>query len=183
LPTALRFQPALERTDLISPTIIQLLSNWKGSICAKEVWVSEIDSAHAGGKELCEHYAVSPDEGATCVIVEALRGTTRTLAACVAPVNYRIDFNGKVRKFLNARRVFLAPLEEILHESKMEYGSITPIGLPEHWPILLDEKVTNSPRIIIGAGKINAKLSLPGKLLSELQNASIINGLGIKLEH
>lgn len=109
----LQFQPIWDRTDLASSTIVKLLTNWKGSIPASEVWVAEINPAYAGGKELCEYYGVSPDEGATCVIVEALRGSTKTLAACVVPVNYPIDFNGKVRKLLNARRVSLAPLNFI----------------------------------------------------------------------
>jgi len=176
---SLQFQQAAERLDLVSPTITNLLKNWQSTVPVNEILVAKIDPSFAGGKELCEQYGVSPDEGAICVIVEAIRGQNRTLAACVALVNYRIDFNGIVRKTLNARRVSLAPIEEVLKETQMEYGSVTPIGLPADWPILIDERVVQAPRIIIGSGLVNAKLSLPSKVLAELNGAKIISGLGV----
>lgn len=175
----LHFLPAIERLDLVSPTIQNLLKNWQGSVPIDEILVAEIDPLFAGGNDLCTKYGVSPAEGATCVIVEATRSSKRTLAACVALVNARMDFNGIIRKALDARRVSLAPLDEVLALSQMEYGSITPYGLPAEWPILLDEKVVQTPRIIIGSGLLRSKLSLPGKVLTEQPSAKIITSLGV----
>jgi prolyl-tRNA editing enzyme YbaK/EbsC (Cys-tRNA(Pro) deacylase) len=175
----LQFQPAINRLDLVSPSIAALLKNWKGTIPVGDILVAEIDPAFAGGKDLSRQYDVSTNEGAICVIIEAVRSTKRTLAACVAPVDFRIDFNGVVRKTLNARRVSLAPIEEVLDATQMEYGSVTPVGLSAGWPILIDARVAAASRIIVGAGLVKAKLSLPGQMLAELAEAKIITGLAI----
>lgn len=179
MPENIQFYPALDRLDLLSPSIVILLRNWQIPIPVSQVLVAEINPAFAGGKDFCEHYAIPTHEGANCVIVEAIRGAQRTLAACVAPVHCRINFNGIVKKILNARRVSLAPLEEVLKETYMEYGSVTPIGLPAHWPILIDSKVANAERIVVGAGVVKAKLSIPGNLLACLPGVQVVEGLGI----
>lgn len=116
-----------------------------------------------------------------CVIVEGIRNDKRTLAACVALVGYQMDFNGIIRKTLNARRVSVAPLSLVLQETNMEYGSITPFGLPQHWPILLDARVLDAPRIVIGSGLIKSKLSLPSKALASLPGAITLEGLASKM--
>ena len=50
----------------------------------------------------------------------------------------------------------------------MEYGGITPIGLPDSWPVLVDDLVAKSPTVVIGSGIRGSKLWLPGHLLAEL---------------
>ena len=177
----LNFQQALNRPDLISPSVAKLLRNWNGSTSVQKFLVAEIDPSAAGGNDFCARYNIPTQEGANCVIIEAVRGETRTLAACLAPVNFKIDFNGVVRKTLNARRVSLAPLDEVLRETAMEYGSVTPVGLPMDWPILIDERIVSESRIIVGSGLVRAKLSLPGKALMELPGAQVINSLAISM--
>jgi len=176
----LKFTPAIDRPDLVSPSISDLLKNWKGSTPVEEIQVAEIDPTFAGGNDFCVHYGISTDEGANCVIVEGSRGDTLTVAACVVPVNYRIDFNGVVRKALNARRVSLAPLDKVLQLTGMEYGSITPIGLPQEWMILLDHRIILPSHIVIGSGRLKAKLRLPSKALAELPSARVTENLAIR---
>jgi prolyl-tRNA editing enzyme YbaK/EbsC (Cys-tRNA(Pro) deacylase) len=177
----LQFHIAMGRPDLVAPSVTVLLQSWQGLVPVEDIWVAEIDPAAAGGKDFCERYGVPFDAGANCVIVEATRNENRTFAACLALVNYQMNFNGIIRKTLNARRVSLAPLPHVLQETEMEYGSITPFGLPSHWPILLDAQVIQVPRIVIGSGLIKSKLSLPGKVLAELPGAIVIEGLASKL--
>ncbi len=62
----------------------------------------------------------------------------------------------------------------------MEYGGITPIGLPADWRILVDDLVAKSANVVIGAGIRGAKLWLPGGLLAELPGAEILPGLGVE---
>ena len=52
------------------------------------------------------------------------------------------------------------------------------IGLPEDWVVLVDARVAELPRAIIGAGIRGAKLSLPGSVLAALPSAQVIEGLG-----
>jgi prolyl-tRNA editing enzyme YbaK/EbsC (Cys-tRNA(Pro) deacylase) len=60
----------------------------------------------------------------------------------------------------------------------MEYGSITVIGLPSTWPILIDSKLTQVELLIVGGGLVKSKMRLPGKMLEQLPNAIIIENLG-----
>jgi len=62
----------------------------------------------------------------------------------------------------------------------MEYGSITIIGLPADWRILIDASLIKKPRVAMGSGLLRSKLSVRGATLSELPNAEVIEGLGIR---
>lgn len=56
----------------------------------------------------------------------------------------------------------------------MEYGGITPLGLPAQWPILVDTVVAAGPYVVIGSGVRRSKLLLPGKTVAELPGAEVI---------
>ena len=56
----------------------------------------------------------------------------------------------------------------------MDYGGITPVGLPSDWPILIDEKVTEQERVIIGAGVRGSKLLAATAVLATLPNAEVL---------
>jgi prolyl-tRNA editing enzyme YbaK/EbsC (Cys-tRNA(Pro) deacylase) len=60
----------------------------------------------------------------------------------------------------------------------MEYGGITPVGLPADWPILVDEAVAAAPRVVVGSGIRGSKLWLPGSALTLLPGAVVLPGLG-----
>ncbi|HEX5493828.1 MAG TPA: YbaK/EbsC family protein, partial [Mycobacteriales bacterium] len=59
----------------------------------------------------------------------------------------------------------------------MEYGGITPIGLPEEWPVLVDRNVIDRPFVVIGSGVRRSKLLLPGAALAQLPGAVVLDGL------
>lgn len=169
----LNFEPAIRCQDLVSTSVAALLNNWPQKNEINEILVAEIDSNFAGGNDFCSRYGIAFDEGANCVIAEAVRGDKRTFAACLASVGLSLSLNKVVRKTLNARRVSLAPLQEVLERTNMEYGSITAFGLPEDWLILVDSRIASSQRIVIGSGLLKSKLLLPQKL----PNMHFVEGL------
>ena len=61
----------------------------------------------------------------------------------------------------------------------MEYGGITPVGLPAGWRILVDARVAAVPLAVIGSGVRRSKLLLPGALLAELPGAEVVDGLAV----
>ena len=67
---------------------------------------------------------------------------------------------------------------EAVEESGMEYGGITPIGLPSAWPLLVDRAVTTAGPVIVGSGVRRSKLALDGAALGRLQGAEVRDGLG-----
>lgn len=173
----LKFEIAIDRPDLVGSSISVLLNNWSQEIDVREILVAEIDPVAAGGYDFCKKYGISFNEGANCVIVEAIRGEKRSYAACLALVGYSLDLNKVVRKTLNARRVSLASLPYVLEQTQMEYGSITAFGLPSDWPILIDSRIAHSQRIVIGSGILKSKLSLPSLALINLPGAIVIEDL------
>ena len=60
----------------------------------------------------------------------------------------------------------------------MEYGGITPVGLPADWPILIDRAVAEHKWVIVGSGLRRSKLVLPGSALPLLPGAVVLDGLG-----
>jgi prolyl-tRNA editing enzyme YbaK/EbsC (Cys-tRNA(Pro) deacylase) len=69
-------------------------------------------------------------------------------------------------------------MEEAVVATGMEYGGITPIGLPADWPVLVDAVVADLPYVVIGSGVRRSKLALPGTTLASLPGAEIVDGLG-----
>lgn len=181
MPT-LNFQSAIHHPELVNPTIIEALENWKGITPVEEILVVEINPEFAKGEIFSCEYGIPISEGANCLIVEGTRGSKKTYAACLVPVNSRINFKDIVRKKLDTRVVSLAPLDYVLKETQMEYGSITVIGLPPEWPILIDSSLVTLPRVVIGGGLVKSKISLPGKALAEIPNVIVIEGLANLVE-
>jgi prolyl-tRNA editing enzyme YbaK/EbsC (Cys-tRNA(Pro) deacylase) len=59
----------------------------------------------------------------------------------------------------------------------MEYGGITPFGLPADWPVLVDAAILDVPYVVVGSGIRGSKLVVPGKALGDLPTADVIEGL------
>jgi len=167
-----------ERPDLLAAPVAAALAAWSGPVPVDEVGVAEIDPELADTAAFCERYGVSLDESANCVVVAARRGGGTQLAACVVLATTRADVNGLVRRHLEARRASFAPLDAAVAATGMEYGGITPVGLPEDWPLLVDAAVAASARVVVGSGLRRSKLTLPGKALAELPGATVLGGLG-----
>ena len=177
MSNSLIFKTAVQNTKLLSPAIIKALSEWRGVTPVTEILVAEINPEFAKGEVFSREYNIPISEGANCIIIEYIRGAKKTYAACLVPANSRINFKDVVKKQLDARIISLAPLDYVLRETQMEYGSITVIGLPLEWPILIDSRLITLPRVVIGGGLVKSKLSLPGKILAEIPNSIIINNL------
>jgi prolyl-tRNA editing enzyme YbaK/EbsC (Cys-tRNA(Pro) deacylase) len=60
----------------------------------------------------------------------------------------------------------------------MEYGGITPLGLPDGWPVLVDAAVVEAPQAVVGSGLRRSKLVLPGAAVADLPGAEVLPGLG-----
>ncbi len=166
---------AIDHPELLATPVHAALSLIDGS---DQVGVAEIDPDVADTAAFCDRYGVLPDESANCVVVAARREGATRFAACVVLATMRTDVNGVVRRSLNARKVSFAPMADATTESGMEYGGITPIGLPASWPLLVDGAVARHPRVVIGSGLRKSKLVLPGRVISTLPQAEVIEHLG-----
>ena len=137
------------------------------------VLVAEIDAGLADTAAFCEAYDIGVDVSANCVVVEAKRADKTWYAACLILATNRADINGVVRRHLDARKISFAPMDTATSLTKMEYGGITPIGLPEGWQLIIDEAITQKERVIIGSGIRGSKLLVESSILTKLPNAVI----------
>ncbi|WP_055587643.1 YbaK/EbsC family protein [Streptacidiphilus griseoplanus] len=177
--TFARTWPAVERPDLVAPPVAAALAAWSGPAPVESVLVVDTDPDAADTAVFCETYGVLPEESANCVLVAAKRGSATTMAACMVLAGTRADVNGLVRRHLGARKASFAPLETAVSLSGMEYGGITPVGLPADWPVLVDAAAADAPWLVVGSGVRRSKLLLPGKVLAGLPGAQVLDGLGI----
>ena len=171
--------PALDRPDLLAPAVAAALAELGGKLPADDVGVAEIDPGLADTAAFCERYGISPAESANCVVIAARRGGETSYAACMVAATTRADVNGLVRRHLDARKASFMPMEAVTAATGMEYGGITPVGLPGGWPVLVDEAVAKTGSVVIGSGIRGSKLRLPGRLLAALPAAQVLPGLGV----
>ena len=173
----LNISPANRRLDLLAKRV-QIAIVALPDI--ENIGVVEIDPELSDTVAFCEHYKVGMDQAANCVVLEAKRGDKTWFAACVILGSTRADVNGLARRTLDARKISFAPMEQAVAQTEMEYGAITPVGLPPEWEILIDKKVADSDYVIIGSGLRKSKLAVSGKFLASLPNTRVLEGLGQK---
>lgn len=166
----LEFLPIKERPDLVAGPVKDAIQKDK----LEGVSVSKIDPSLADTAAFCEHYGIGMEISANCVVVEAKRADKTWYAACMILATTRADVNGIIRRQLNARKISFAPMDRAVSLTNMEYGGITPIGLPNDWPVLVDTEVANKDYIVIGSGIRKSKLLIPGRLFSSLPNTTIM---------
>ena len=171
----LDLSPALDRLDLVAAPVAAALQSWPR---AAEVQVAEIDPGLADTEAFCTAYGIELAASANCVVVAGRRGEDVRHAACLVLATTRADVNGAVRRRLDARKASFAPLEQTVEATAMEYGGITPLGLPSAWPVLVDPAVVAAPQVVVGSGLRRSKLVLPGAATADLPGVEVLTGLG-----
>ena len=167
--------PALSRPDLLAAPVVTALAALGEE--AGAVSVAEIDPELADTAAFCERYGVGPAESANCVVIAGRRDGQARYAACVILATTRADVNNVARRELDVRKASFAAMDDAVAQTEMEYGGITPVGLPQGWPVLVDARVADTPTVVIGSGVRRSKLVLPGTLVASLPGARVIDGL------
>jgi prolyl-tRNA editing enzyme YbaK/EbsC (Cys-tRNA(Pro) deacylase) len=169
----LSWRPALSAPQLLAEPVSRLLHN--DGFDAGQVFVTEIDPSLADTAAFCDAYSSPLENSANCVVVAGRRAEVATTAACLVLATDRADVNRIVRKHLGVRKISFASMEDAVSETGMEYGGITPVGVPADWPVLVDTAVTQRPWIVIGSGIRGSKLAIPGALAASLPGAEVLD--------
>ena len=172
---------AKDNPDLLAPAVADVLSSWPpdAPVAVEEVLVAPIDPELADTAAFCAAYEVAPEVSANCVVVAGKREGEARYAACLVLATSRADVNGVVRRHLDVRKASFLPMAEAVSMTAMEYGGITPIGLPKDWPVLVDAAVAAAPAVVIGSGVRHSKIVLPGRALAGLPGAVVLDRLGL----
>jgi prolyl-tRNA editing enzyme YbaK/EbsC (Cys-tRNA(Pro) deacylase) len=174
----LELVPALTRPDLLAASVAAALRGWAGREPVERIAVAQIDPDVADTAAFSDRYGVPLEESANCVVVAGRRGGEQRQLACVVLASTRADVNGVARRRLDVRKASFMPMDEAVAGTGMEYGGITPIGLPPGWPVLVDAAVAAAASVVIGSGLRRSKLRLPGEVLAGLPGIEVVDGLG-----
>jgi prolyl-tRNA editing enzyme YbaK/EbsC (Cys-tRNA(Pro) deacylase) len=166
--------PAGERPDLLAEPTLAALTRLG---LLESVGVVEIDPAISDTAATQEAYGLDAHQLVNCVLIAGKRDGVERVAAALVPASKRADVNGFVRKRLDVRKASFLPLEQAVTVSGMEYGGITPIGLPAEWPLLLDADAAVEPLVVIGSGVRRSKLLVPGQVLAALPGVEVTEDL------
>ncbi|MDA3649119.1 YbaK/EbsC family protein [Saccharopolyspora indica] len=165
---------ALERLDLLADPVAAAVRQLDDA----RIGATEIDPDLADTAAFCEKYGSPLELSANCVVVAGKRAGEVRYAACVVLATTRADVNGVVKRRLDVRKASFAPMDDAVRLTSMEYGGITPFGLPGDWPVLIDPEVAKAPALVVGSGVRRSKLITPGEALTGLPNAEVLDGLG-----
>lgn len=184
LPTLgdLAWAPALDHPELLADPVRAALTTWAATDArvAGQVAVTEIDPEHADTATLNELHGLPPEASANCVLVAGRRGEEERIAACVVPASTFADVNKRVRKLLDVRKASFLPTDRAVADSGMEYGGITPVGLPAGYRVLVDSRFADEgTTALMGSGVRRSKLLMPGPLLCAMPGVEVVEDLGV----
>jgi prolyl-tRNA editing enzyme YbaK/EbsC (Cys-tRNA(Pro) deacylase) len=164
---SLDWQPAADHPDLLAEPV-------RAALGSLPVDVAAIDPGLADTAAFCAEYDVPLAASANCVIVHGKRAGESTYAAVMVLATHRADVNGVIRKHLGVRKISFAAQDDAVESTGMEYGGITPIGLPADWPVLVDDAVAQARPVVIGSGLRGSKLLIDGAELAKLPTATVL---------
>lgn len=157
--------------DLLHPSVRARLE-----VLGVEFEVMACDPALADTAAFVKAYGVPLERSANTIVV-ASKGAEPIHVACVVLATTSLDVNRVVRHEMGVRKASFAAADPVRALTGMEVGGVTPFGLPDGLPVLVDARVMQQPWIVLGGGNRSSKLKLaPGALLV-LPSVRVIEGL------
>ena len=141
-----------------------------------EFEVMECDPALADTAAFVEAYGVPLDRSANTIVV-ASKGAEPTHAVCVLLATTSLDVNRVVRREMGVRKASFAGSDPVRALTGMEIGGVTPFGLPDDLPILVDARVMDPDWIVLGGGNRSSKLKLAPGVLRGLPSVRVVPDL------
>ncbi len=121
----------------------------------------------------CEQTGCDLADCANTIIVKSKTGEP-SFAACVVLATTRLDVNNVVRKRLGARKASFAAADETMRITGMAIGGVTPVGLPAHLPLWVDQAVMERETIILGGASRSMKLKIAPSVFAHTANTEIV---------
>jgi prolyl-tRNA editing enzyme YbaK/EbsC (Cys-tRNA(Pro) deacylase) len=142
------------------------------------VEVIDIDPALADTAQFCAAYGYSMDESANAILVVG-KSDPPVYAVGVVLATTRLDVNRTVRRRLGTRKASFAPADATRELTGMEIGGVTPFALPDGFPLWIDSRVMDRPRIVVGGGSRACKVVGPPAMLLSVSGAEVVEALAV----
>ncbi len=171
---------AYNNPHLLGDVVWKKLDEWNTEHpdLVAQIMACEIDPELSDTAVMSEHYSIPMEASVNCVLVAGKREGIERTAAVAVRASTRADINGTIKRMLDVRKASFVPMDRAVEESTMEYGGITPIGLPDTWRFVVDGSINQESWIVIGSGIRASKIALQGSTLVALTHAQVIEGLG-----
>jgi prolyl-tRNA editing enzyme YbaK/EbsC (Cys-tRNA(Pro) deacylase) len=138
--------------------------------------VMECDPSLADTAAFVAHYGVPIERSANTIVV-ASKGAAPIHVACVLLATTSLDVNNVVRREMGVRKASFAAADPVRDLTSMEIGGVTPFGLSDDLPILVDARVMEPDWIILGGGNRTSKLKLGPDALRLIASVRVVEGL------
>ena len=138
--------------------------------------VMECDPSLADTAAFVAHYGVPIERSANTIVV-ASKGSEPIHVACVLLATTSLDVNNVVRREMGVRKASFAAADPVRELTGMEIGGVTPFGLGDDTPILVDARVMEPAWIILGGGNRRSKLRLAPDALRRIASVRVVEGL------
>ena len=144
-----------------------------------EFEVMACDPALADTAAFVEAYGVPLERSANTIVV-ASKGAEPTYAACIVLATTSLDVNRVVRREMGVRKASFAGPDAVRDLTGMEIGGVTPFGLSDDLPILVDARVMEPDWVVLGGGNRSSKLKLAPAALLSVPSLRVIEGLAFE---
>lgn len=132
----------------------------------------ECKAEWADTAEFCANYGIDPQEACNAIVV-VMKTSPKRYVACLVRADTKLDVNHRLATELDFKRLSFANAEETAQLSGQALGGVTIVGLPPEIPLLIDQRVMERPRVIIGGGNRTSKIHLEPAELLKLPNARV----------
>ena len=134
------------------------------------------DPDFADTAAFCERYEIAPADSVNTILVASRRGPQR-YAACLLLATTRLDVNKVVRRKMGVPKASFASDDEAREVTGMLPGGVTPFGLAEGLPLLVDDAVRGERTVWLGGGSRALKIGVAADALRQLPGSEIVEGL------
>lgn len=150
----LEFVSVASHPEYVAPKMLSFL---KSHELTDKIQVAQIDPQYADGEKLSETYGVDINQELNCLAFAGKRDGQIRYAAVVVLYGKRVNSGAVLKHAMDATKPSFANLDDVIAMTCMEFGSITPVGLPDDWQVLIDSSVKELDEVIIGGGRVDAK--------------------------
>lgn len=141
--------------------------------------VLDCDPELADTAAFLAHYGHAPDTVVNTLLVVAKRGPA-VVAACAVLADSRLDVNGAVRRTLAIPKASFAPPERTEALTGMALGGVAPFALPDEVRVLVDARILDHPRVIVGGGTRGVKLAVDPEVFRRAPRTQVLDGLALR---
>lgn len=138
--------------------------------------VVECDPDLADTAAFCEAYGFSAEESANAILVASKRPAGQ-LAMCLVLAHTRLDVNRAVRDAMDVKKLSFASAEQTMEATGMMIGGVTPFGANETIPLLVDSRIMDQARVIVGGGSRSLKIHVDPSVFTRMPNATVVEDL------